>query len=81
MLDPRLCTSHFIVYFEKKVIATIQLYSLFSQQEKLCVAVSGGKDSMSLLFLLRKYFPNVSAAAVDEGIVKRRGNRARGSAS
>lgn len=68
IVDPCLCSSHFISYFEKKVLSTIRTYDLLSKEEKICVAVSGGKDSVSLLFLLRKYFPHVSAAAVDEGI-------------
>jgi tRNA(Ile)-lysidine synthase TilS/MesJ len=68
MANPSLCRKHFISYFEKKVLATIRTFCLFSKKDRICVAVSGGKDSMSLLFLLRKYFIHVSAAVVDEGI-------------
>jgi tRNA(Ile)-lysidine synthase TilS/MesJ len=36
--------------------------------DRVCVAVSGGKDSMSLLYVLNKKKYNVTALAIDEGI-------------
>lgn len=70
-----LCKNHFIDYFEDKVFKTINKYRLISRNEKLCVAVSGGKDSLTVLYLTKKYLKknnipanNISALAVDEGI-------------
>lgn len=40
---------------EKKVLETIKKYKLFSKGEKIVVALSGGKDSTSVLYLLNKH--------------------------
>ncbi|HHW12577.1 MAG TPA: tRNA lysidine(34) synthetase TilS [Firmicutes bacterium] len=40
--------------FEKRVLATIQRYRMFSAGEKILVAVSGGVDSMVLLTVLMR---------------------------
>ncbi|MDP3697984.1 MAG: TIGR00269 family protein [Nanoarchaeota archaeon] len=70
-----LCKNHFIDYFEEKVFKTINKYQLIGRNEKLCVAVSGGKDSLTVLYLTKKYLEknnlptnNLIALAVDEGI-------------
>ncbi|ABM80451.1 putative ATPase of the PP-loop superfamily [Hyperthermus butylicus DSM 5456] len=67
------CEKHFLEYFDRKVRRTLRRYKLFGPEEKIVVAVSGGKDSMSLLhYLLRlsKRVPGwrVAALLVDEGI-------------
>ena len=70
-----LCKKHFIDYFEDKVFKTINKFQLIGRNEKLCVAVSGGKDSLTVLYLTKKYLEknnlpvsNLVALAVDEGI-------------
>lgn len=70
-----LCKNHFIDYFEEKVFKTINKFQLIGRNEKLCVAVSGGKDSLTVLYLTKKYLEknnistsNLIALAVDEGI-------------
>jgi len=67
------CAKHFIEYFDKKVRRTIRRYSLFGKKEHIVVAVSGGKDSLSLLHYLMKLAKKVptwriSALLIDEGI-------------
>ena len=47
---------------------TIVAHKLFLPESKVCVAVSGGKDSCIALLLTKKICPKVSAIAVDEGI-------------
>ena len=66
--NPALCKEHFISDFESRVKKTINEYNLLSKKDKVCVAVSGGKDSMSLLHILKKKGYNVEALALDEGI-------------
>lgn len=68
--NPRFCKKHFCEYVEKKVGDTIKKFNLVDKDknEKICVAVSGGKDSTTLLFILKKLGYNVEALAIDEGI-------------
>ncbi len=58
----------FIRKFEKDVKETIRKYDLLEKKDRILVAVSGGKDSMSVLYILRKLGYDVSAATVDSGI-------------
>lgn len=50
----KLCKNDFIKYFEKKVFKTISKYNLIEKNDKIAVAISGGKDSLTLLYLLNK---------------------------
>ncbi|MBI2151456.1 hypothetical protein HYU21_01875, partial [Candidatus Woesearchaeota archaeon] len=43
-----LCASHFLSYFEDKVFQTIQDYRLLERNDTICVAASGGKDSLGV---------------------------------
>jgi uncharacterized protein (TIGR00269 family) len=68
-----LCQKCFISSIEKKVRTTIAKYRMFSFDDRVAVAVSGGKDSISLLHVLAKMertHPKASlvAVTVDEGI-------------
>lgn len=64
------CQKHFVDYFENKVLDTINKYKLIlNKKEKICVAASGGKDSVALLYILHKFSYNIEALAIDEGIV------------
>ena len=69
----KLCKSHFIGYFENKVFKTIRQFDLIGKEENLGVALSGGKDSLSVLYILNKLSKQnpkikISAIAIDEGI-------------
>ena len=70
----KLNKTQFINYFENKVFKTIRKYKLFEIEDKISVAVSGGKDSISVLYLTWKYLKkknlekNLIAIAIDEGI-------------
>jgi tRNA(Ile)-lysidine synthase TilS/MesJ len=50
---------------EKKVIETIKKYKLLNKREKIAVALSGGKDSTTVLYLLHKLGYNVFALMID----------------
>jgi len=69
----KLCAKCFSKSIEDKVKLTISKYGMFMPDDKIMVAVSGGKDSVTLLHILAKIekkFPNASlcAVTVDEGI-------------
>jgi len=55
----------FMKYLEKKVRETIKKYSLFAKNDKIGVAVSGGKDSTVCLYLLKKLGYNVEGITID----------------
>lgn len=70
-----MCKQHFITYFEDKVLKTINKFQLIRYDDKICVAASGGKDSLTVLYLVKKYlqknnFPleNLNALIINEGI-------------
>ena len=58
----------FIDYFEAKVSSTIEKYQLFSKEDKILVAASGGKDSTVALYLLWKLGYNIEAINIDTGL-------------
>ena len=69
----RLCKKCFVESVEAKVRETIARYSMFGFSDRIAVAVSGGKDSLSLLQILAKIErkrpkASLSAVTVDEGI-------------
>ena len=69
----RLCKKCFTLSVESKVRATINHYHMLGSAENLAVAVSGGKDSLTLLHILAKlkrFKPktNITVVTVDEGI-------------
>lgn len=71
----KLCKRHFISYFENKVLKTIQKYNLISRDDVICVAASGGKDSLTVLYLVKQYLKKynmdtskLKALVIDEGI-------------
>ena len=69
----KLCKKCFTKSIEDKVRSTITRYSMLSFNDHLAVAVSGGKDSLSLLHILAKLKrsrpkTHLTAVLVDEGI-------------
>jgi uncharacterized protein (TIGR00269 family) len=68
-----LCDLHLIKDVERKVKHTIRQHRMIERGDTIAVAVSGGKDSSVLLYLLNKLFghrPDIEliAISIDEGI-------------
>ena len=69
----KLCKKCFTESIEAKVRITISRYHMLSYNDHLAIAVSGGKDSLSLLHIiakLKRFRPKttLTAVIVDEGI-------------
>lgn len=68
----KLCTKHFIEYFEKKVLRTIRNYQLIRDNDKVVCALSGGKDSTAVTHIinsiLKRRRKKLSALLINEGI-------------
>lgn len=75
-----LCPQCFENSIEKTIFKTISKYKMVRNNDKIIVAVSGGKDSLSLLYNLneiqKKRFKSrpLTALIIDEGIVDYREN-------
>ncbi|MDO8428098.1 MAG: TIGR00269 family protein [Candidatus Diapherotrites archaeon] len=66
-----LCANHFTHLLEKRVKYTVRKYKLIQAKEKIVIGVSGGKDSMTTLHILGKYYSKsnpIEALMIDEGI-------------
>ena len=69
----RFCRKCYVKSIERNVQRTISKYKMLKPNDRVAVAVSGGKDSLSLLNILNKIeekFPNseLTAITIDEGI-------------
>lgn len=68
-----LCKEHFVRYIENRVKKEIRKQINIRKNERIAVALSGGKDSSVTLYLLHKIFSerrffSLSAITIDEGI-------------
>jgi len=67
-----LCKEHYLEWVPAQVERSIKKYGLFRQEEKMLVAVSGGKDSLSLWDILQRLGYHADGLyiclGIDEGI-------------
>ncbi|HIE14521.1 TPA: TIGR00269 family protein [Candidatus Bathyarchaeota archaeon] len=66
----RLCSNCFKDFYVKRIKRTVESFKMFKPDDRVGIAVSGGKDSMALLFGLRNAFPaaDIVALHIDLGI-------------
>ncbi|THB63258.1 MAG: TIGR00269 family protein [Desulfovibrio sp.] len=62
------CGDCFFMYFSRQVDKAIRSHELFSREEPVLVAISGGKDSLALLLELHSQDYQVTGLFVDLGI-------------
>lgn len=63
-----LCKEHFPVWIQEQTDRLIHKYGLFSHQDTILVAVSGGKDSLSLWDILHQLGYQADGLYIDLGI-------------
>ncbi len=68
-----LCKRHFCENIERRVKKTLSENNLIEKGDKVAIALSGGKDSSALTYILHKIFKDVKdvelfAISIDEGI-------------
>lgn len=68
-----LCKMHFLQSVERKVKKNIRIHNLVRPGDRIGIAVSGGKDSISTLYLMHKILDprrdmEIVAISIDEGI-------------
>lgn len=66
--NPSLCKEHFDEYILTTVENTIKEFDMFTKETKICVAVSGGKDSLALIDILTRIGYKVEGLFINEGI-------------
>lgn len=71
--NAHLCKTHFIEDVERKIKRDIRKFKMVERDDRIAVALSGGKDSTALLYVLHKIFqkrPDIelSVISIDEGI-------------
>jgi uncharacterized protein (TIGR00269 family) len=69
-----LCREHFIERYISVVEDTIKSFRMFSRNDKVLVAVSGGKDSLALWYVLKKLGYNVTGLYINLGIENEKGD-------
>jgi uncharacterized protein (TIGR00269 family) len=65
-----LCSGHFVERFEKETLRIIKRYKMFTRKDRIAVMVSGGKDSLSLLYVLKKLGFDVTGVHIHLGIYR-----------
>ncbi|HEX2965240.1 MAG TPA: tRNA 2-thiocytidine biosynthesis TtcA family protein, partial [Syntrophorhabdaceae bacterium] len=63
-----LCDTDFVTFFEKRVLTTVRKYDLIIGQDKPIIAVSGGKDSLSLWHIMSALGIDCDGIYIDLGI-------------
>ena len=58
------CKNCYNNFFENRIKKTIEKYKMIKQQDKVGIFLSGGKDSSTLLFVLKKLYPDINLKAI-----------------
>jgi|Deesub1362A_J573_1020465.scaffolds.fasta_scaffold00006_114 uncharacterized protein (TIGR00269 family) len=66
-----LCENHFLERVEEVTKRAIKKFNMFDNKDRILVAVSGGKDSLSLLYLLNKLGYYTRGLYINLGIEER----------
>ena len=65
-----LCESHYIEWFHRQTEKVIKKYNMISHSDRILLAVSGGKDSLSLWYILTELGYKVDGLYINLGITE-----------
>ena len=60
----KVCKNCYNTFFENRIKKTIEKYKMLKPQDKVGVFLSGGKDSSTLLIVLKKLYPDINLQAI-----------------
>lgn len=63
-----LCAEHYVAWFQKQTSRAIKKYDMFKEDDRILVAVSGGKDSLSLWDVLLQLGYHADGLYINLGI-------------
>jgi len=66
----KICKHCFLDFFRKRVKEAIEKFNMFSLNDKVAVAISGGKDSVALARVLKDLGYNITLFHINVGIKK-----------
>jgi phosphoadenosine phosphosulfate reductase len=61
------CAEHFLELCRRQVVKAIEKFDMLSKNDRVLVAVSGGKDSLAVAYLLRPHWDRLTFYHVDTG--------------
>ena len=64
------CAPHYVEFFDRQVERTIKHFHMFGKEDKILVAVSGGKDSLALWHVLHRMGYSTAGLYIDLGITE-----------
>lgn len=67
-MDEKHCENCFTHLYEKRVRKTIRKHEMINKEDKIALAISGGKDSMAMAHIISKLHKNTVLITIDEGI-------------
>ncbi len=67
-MGEKYCGNCFTQLYEKRIRKTIRKHEMIKNNERIGLAVSGGKDSLAMAHVLNKLYENLVLITVDEGI-------------
>ncbi len=60
----KVCKNCYNNFFENRIKKTIEKYKMILPQDRIGIFLSGGKDSSTLLFVLKKLYPDINLQAI-----------------
>lgn len=67
-MDEQYCRNCFTQLYEQRVRKTLREHDMIDRENRIALAVSGGKDSLAMAHILNKLYEDTVLLTIDEGI-------------